>query len=199
MRDPFGSNRISTPLLRAAIVVEGGLGLAACAIGWLVGRPPWEHIHWTPAGLGWGVVAAGPMLGLYAAGVWLPIRPLARLARLVRRLIRPMLRDTGWQQLALVSLAAGFGEELLFRGLIQPVAAEWLGPAGGLILASLLFGLAHPITRTYFVVAALIGLYLGCLWMATGALLIPILAPRGLRFCDFGASQQREVSYQEEA
>jgi membrane protease YdiL (CAAX protease family) len=68
------------------------------------------------------------------------------------------------------------GEELLFRGVVQNISQEWLGPLGGLALASVLFGLVHPLTRAYFVAASVIGVYLGWLWLATDNLLVPIIA-----------------------
>ena len=47
----------------------------------------------------------------------------------------------------------------------------------GLLAASVLFGLAHPITPAYAVLAAMIGVYLGWLWLAFDKnLLVPITA-----------------------
>jgi len=43
------------------------------------------------------------------------------------------------------------------------------------LIASVLFGLFHPITPTYAALAAAIGLYLGWLWLACGNLLTPIV------------------------
>jgi membrane protease YdiL (CAAX protease family) len=45
----------------------------------------------------------------------------------------------------------------------------------GLILASITFGLAHPLSRTYMVLAAAIGLYLGGLLLWTENLFVPIV------------------------
>ena len=45
-----------------------------------------------------------------------------------------------------------------------------------MIVLSLLFGLAHALTRTYAVLATLVGFYLGFLFWLTGNLLAPILA-----------------------
>jgi membrane protease YdiL (CAAX protease family) len=75
----------------------------------------------------------------------------------------------------LISLAAGVGEELLFRGLLQAAIADWLHPWAGLGIASLVFGLAHSITRTYAVLATLLGAYLGGLWLACDNLLAPMI------------------------
>ncbi len=74
-----------------------------------------------------------------------------------------------------VSLLAGFGEELLFRGVIQAGLEQLTGTATGLVLASLIFGLLHAITPAYFILATIMGLYLGLLYQLTGNLLIPCL------------------------
>lgn len=44
---------------------------------------------------------------------------------------------------SLLSAHAGIGEEALFRGVIQEEAERYLGPLGGLLVASSLFGLVH--------------------------------------------------------
>jgi membrane protease YdiL (CAAX protease family) len=85
------------------------------------------------------------------------------------------VRPASLFQLAVLAAGAGIGEEALFRGWLQPALADATSPALGLVLASLLFGLAHALTALYAVLATLIGLYLGLLDLATGNLLVPIL------------------------
>jgi membrane protease YdiL (CAAX protease family) len=68
---------------------------------------------------------------------------------------------------------------MLFRGVIQEVLTAWLNPWIGLILASLLFGLMHPITPFYIVLAAGMGAFLGWIFIATGNLL-PAIITHGL-------------------
>ena len=65
---------------------------------------------------------------------------------------------------------------MLFRGLIQGALGRWLGPGPGLALASLCFVLLHPITPAYVVIASLMGAYLGGVWLASGNLLVVIVA-----------------------
>ena len=92
----------------------------------------------------------------------------------------PLFRNCRFLELAVIAALAGLGEEMLFRGLIQAAVAERIGgPCGvwlGLLMAAVLFGLLHPITPTYAVLAGSIGLYLGWLWLACGNLLAPIVA-----------------------
>lgn len=170
-----------------AVAFEGGLGLLALLLGWLLGVWPVpglarSGVVWDqqlPA-LAWGLAATGPML----FGFWLIDRyawgPLAALKADVERLVVPVFRDSSVVDLALVALAAGVGEELLFRGLIQHGLAQWLGEPWGiwmaLAVASVFFGLAHMLSATYAVLAALIGAYLGLLLIWTGNLLAPALA-----------------------
>jgi membrane protease YdiL (CAAX protease family) len=79
------------------------------------------------------------------------------------------IRNAPWWQFLIVSLAAGFGEELLFRFFLQ----EKLG----LILSSLVFGLCHALSLSYFLIATLMGAYLGWLYEWSGqVILVPILA-----------------------
>jgi membrane protease YdiL (CAAX protease family) len=64
---------------------------------------------------------------------------------------------------------------MLFRGFLQAWLETMLGSLGGLLVASFLFGAAHPITAGYVVIATLMGGYLGWLWQASGNLLVPIV------------------------
>ncbi len=127
-----------------------------------------------------GVLATVPLLVLLWACVFLPIRPLQDLLRFVEEHLIPWMRNCRLAEMALIAALAGLGEEMLFRGVLQPALADWLGgPAGPWIacaVAALVFGLIHWLTTTYAVLASLIGLYLGWLWLATGNLLVPIAA-----------------------
>jgi membrane protease YdiL (CAAX protease family) len=162
-------------ILPLAIVFEGGLGLAAIAVGWLVGQSPAARIGWSSSAVAIGSAASLPLLLALVAmshsrAVW-----CVRLQQVAEEMIVPLFERSGVLDLAVISLFAGVGEELLFRGLIQPVLGEWFSPTVGLIGASLLFGLAHPLTTGYAVVTALAGLYLGSLFLATDNLLVPIV------------------------
>ena len=163
-------------LMRLAILFEGGLAVAACLLGWLCGLPPWEQIAWDLPGVALGVAASVPMLALLVVCVCAPGRPFARIREFVDQVVRPLFRDCTLPDLALIALLAGLGEELLFRGLLQEGLAGWLGPWPALGVAALLFGLMHPITPAYAVLALLAGAYLGWTYLACGNLLVPLLA-----------------------
>jgi membrane protease YdiL (CAAX protease family) len=75
-------------------------------------------------------------------------------------------------QCLIVALASGLGEELLFRGVLQPGL--------GLVVTSILFGVVHVPTRkelaAWPVFAVAVGFLLGWIALRTGAVVAPIVA-----------------------
>jgi hypothetical protein len=158
-----------------AILFEGSLAAVALAVGWLLPTPPWRQIQWTLEAAAIGAAAAVPLLAVMLALRAAHGGPFGRLNRLVDHVVVPLFAGCSVADFAVIAIVAGFGEELLFRGVIQAALAEWLGAAAGLVLASLLFGAAHIITPTYAVLAASIGACLGGLAIYTENLLAPIV------------------------
>jgi uncharacterized protein len=169
----------------AAIAFETGLVVLAAVLGWLLGRWPlpgvslaadsW-HEQWSA--VGWGTLAAVPLiLGLLLLDRF-PCGPWGELQQTVERRLLPWIRHWSILDMALISLAAGFGEEMLFRGLLQAGLADLLPGPGGMVLAlvvaSGVFGICHWITTSYAVLAGVMGLYLGALLLITENLLAPI-------------------------
>ncbi len=171
-------------LLAMALLVEGGMGLLALGLARWHGQVLICSADWSWRNLGLGAAAGLPMLLLLAATLKVPLRPLRELLRVMDGYVVPLFRRCRWPQLATVSILAGFGEEMLFRGVVQVSighwTATWIGKTAsawvGIVVAAALFGLLHRITTTYAVLAGLIGVYLGWLLMATGNLVIPIAA-----------------------
>ena len=56
---------------------------------------------------------------------------------------------------------AGFSEELLFRGALQPWLENVTGIPTGLVISNAIFALVHAVTPLYALLAMLMGLYLG--------------------------------------
>lgn len=77
-----------------------------------------------------------------------------------------------WFVLFLLSVFAGVGEELLFRGAIQGWLAAHTNTTIALLVASVLFGAVHYVSFTYFVVATGLGLVLGLAYELTDSLLL---------------------------
>lgn len=161
--------------VRLAVAGEAGLALLAVGLGRVLGVSPLAQLEpgW-PAFL-WGVLATPPLL---IALIWVLKRPVGRLRRLVDFVVGelgPTLAGRSAAELALLAGFAGLGEELLFRGVVQAGLARLVPNPLALFSASVLFGLAHFATSTYAVVAGLMGLYLGGLFLVQGSLLAPVV------------------------
>jgi membrane protease YdiL (CAAX protease family) len=162
-----------------ALGFEGGLLLLAWLLGWLFAQPPLAQTRWTAPDFGFGVAATVPLLVALCIFVRWPIGPLLRIMRISDEFIRPMFCRCTACDLALVSLAAGLGEEMLFRGVVQGLSDRWFGVGYGLAVGSILFGLVHFITPTYAVLATLCGVYFGVLVILTDNLLV-VIVPHAL-------------------
>jgi hypothetical protein len=177
MIDPMDNN--DSPPFRSFVLLaagfEGAIAVVAVGLGYLVRQNPLESLPDTPAdvawGALWGTIATLPPLALLWLSLKCPFGPLVRLIRVVDELLVPLFRDCRLLDLAIISALAGLGEEMLFRGVIQQAVEAWLGePLGiwvGLAVAAVLFGVVHMITPTYALLAGVIGLYLGWIWIAT--------------------------------
>jgi hypothetical protein len=164
-------------VVTVAIIFEFALAVLALGLGWFLRRPPLAQIDWTLWGVLEGLAATVPLVAALLLMTHYPVGPLESLARVVHDLVVPLFGSASLAQLALVSALAGWGEELLFRGVVQAGLEQRFGLSWlALMVASLLFGLAHPMTLSYAVLAAVIGGYLGWLLMVTDNLLVPIIA-----------------------
>jgi membrane protease YdiL (CAAX protease family) len=166
-------------LLILAIIAEGFILVLALVLAAIF------HIdmHWSTqnffAGLPAGIAGTiGPLLFfmLSLSKKVDPIPVIGSLRQTVIKDVKKLFDNSGLADIALISLLAGIAEEMLFRGVIQA--------AIGMIGASILFGLAHFITRAYMVIALCMGLYLGFFFEITGNLFVPIQIHV---FYDFGA------------
>jgi CAAX protease family protein len=163
-----------------AVVVEGGLALVAAALAWLFHVPLREQF--APLGQPLiaaflrGLLATVPMLIVFWCLVNLKWSFLRELRQHVEWLIREIFPTGSIPQFAMVALLAGVGEELLFRGVVQTKLGEWTTPVIGLILTSVLFGLAHALSKVYFAFAVVVGAYLGWVTLHYHDLTAPIMA-----------------------
>ena len=159
-----------------AMLVESGLGFLGLLVAWLGSIPLIPRLVFEREALTRGIVATVPMIALLLLLTFANWRPLVEFRRQVEAFVKEIFPSSSPWELALVSLAAGFGEELLFRGALQPLVSHWTSPAIGLIAVSLLFGAMHAVSKAYFILAALVGLYLGWLAMSFDDLVAPITA-----------------------
>jgi membrane protease YdiL (CAAX protease family) len=147
-----------------AVAFEGLLGAAGAALAYWLDLPLTSRLSRPLDGLARGAAGLAPLLIMLTFATRSRWTPLADLRRQMERLVGELFAGVSWLRLAVVSLAAGAGEELLFRGALQPLAERWVGPLAGLTAVSVLFGVLHAATTMYFVLATAVGFYLG--WLA---------------------------------
>jgi len=155
-----------------AVFFEGGLAPLSLFFGWLRGHSPLADFGWSLRDGLVGAAAAIPLVLAFLAIMRWPIGPFRRFRKFCDEEVTPLFAESYWYELALVSVAAGVGEEMLFRGFLQAALCAWLAStAWGLAISSLVFGLLHPISIIYVVIAGLVGLYVGAVWILNGNLL----------------------------
>ena len=150
-------------LYRGSLIFHGSMGLIAIIGIWVIldisefVRPVGEVVGGFAIGIGFGSAAAA--LSFLLSKVWNHARTLeSRLAQIFEGL------TIG--EVFVLALLSSVAEELLFRGLLQPVIGLWLSSA--------LFGLAHWTgdrrLSSWPVIALIAGLALGrlSLWEPAG-------------------------------
>ncbi len=157
------------------IFFESGLLLLAWLLASVFDLPGPYDIHLTWRGMLWGVAATVPPLGATIWSMRTSAASFVRMRAYVETNIVPLFDRCSPVHFALIAILAGLGEETLFRGVIQSGVAGLLGTVPAIVVTGVLFGLCHAITPLYALFAALIGIYLGSVYAATGELLAPVL------------------------
>lgn len=140
----------------------------------LVKRPVLADFHWDGTDLLRSVALTVPPLAVFFVLLKTSIPAFAEIRRVLDEFIEKFFYDWTIPHLAVLSIIAGVGEEMLFRGMIQGGLSAFLGPIPALIIAGILFGLVHFVTVPYAIIATLIGFYLGAIWIWSQNLLVPI-------------------------
>jgi len=161
-------------LLLMALAFSAVLVLVAIA-GSLVGIRFWQSIDFGPRAITLGTALAVTLVAIVAWIVERPWRIFDTMRRDLAKVCALFERSTTLD-LLLISLGAGISEEALFRGVLQPLVGRLTGSAVAAVLVGLLFGLAHFLSPSYFVFASALGVSFGYIFLATGNLLILIVA-----------------------
>ena len=181
------------------LAVLGESVLAGIALLWAraAGLPLERGAFYSSLGL--GLAAAGGLaLVNYLVLRHAPdVAGVRSIRRLYRDAFRPLFRRVGVVEIVGISVAAGVGEELLFRGVIQPTL--------GLVPASLLFGALHiggGGSVVFGAWAAGLGGALGLLAIASGGWLAPAVAhvvydAAALAYIRWAPDHQQEKSRKE--
>ncbi|MBL3558928.1 MULTISPECIES: CPBP family intramembrane glutamic endopeptidase [Marinobacter] len=155
----------------AALLFQGGIGVVGLLLILVFGIPVFYDGVSPGIAVFWGVAGS---VATYAV-----IMMLTRLPGLLRESLESQLGqlhrfacDYSWTVLIALSVFAGVGEELLFRGAIQGWLTQHVPDATAIVLASLVFGLVHYLSFTYFVLATGLGLVLGAVYALTDSLVL---------------------------
>lgn len=160
-------------LVGSTVAFEGALLLFGALVVWLTGLQPgldWSCLALVTGGLVGVVLAAAAIAVAYSRAPWFE-RIRKDFALFIKLFERCSAAD-----LALVSLLAGIGEEMLFRGLLQTWLTTVAGPHVAILVAAVAFGLAHAISRQYVLFATALGIVLGYTYLLTGSLPAAMLA-----------------------
>jgi len=162
-------------MLHVAYLVEGGMGLVAFALAWLFDVPLHRSLRLEILDLAWSLVCTSPLVAALFVMLRVPWRPLEEIRGIVRQFVRDLIAGAHWTQVALLCLLAGLGEELLFRGFIQQLSARYSNDIAAVLISGAVFGLAHYMSHTYFLLATLVGWYFGLLAVVFDGLWVPII------------------------
>ena len=175
-RSPPGGRDSRVSLVPLALALY--LTMSAVAVAWRLmsdGQAPFLAAPRTAVPDG-SQLLRHALLGLLVGGGLIGVSRLwtrySRMGRALAQHLASILGPQSGTNVVVLALASGLGEEVFFRGALQPRV--------GLLLASLLFGLAHLVPRRelapWAVFAALAGVCLGALFDYTGNLLAPAIA-----------------------
>ena len=157
------------------IAAYGAVAAAAAGVSLLLGRDPLTCPGWFEPGGAAGVLLSlglGVCLGATTVAASRIMVRRAAWARVLHAALRPAVHGAGDVGLLAVAVASAVGEELLFRGLLQPLL--------GIAVSSVVFGALHqirgPARWGWMVWATAMGLLFGGVFAATGSLAGPIVA-----------------------
>lgn len=172
---PDDSQETATRFVRFGLYFYGAM--IAAALVWRMGVYGESILYASPAGETAGIrlgrdAGIGLAVGLAVVlGSHVATRFTGWGEALARRLAEAIGRMST-PDAVLLAMASGLGEELFFRGALQPRV--------GLVLASLLFGAVHFVPRremwAWTGFAVVIGLLLGLLFEWTGNVVAPVVA-----------------------
>lgn len=169
-------------LLWLTALVEGSLLAIACllAVVFQMYYPPeplaeWRRWPWLTSILP-GCLAGLVLFGLAQLLDHLPFNWSKKFVSGVERMMGQLFGNLPRVGLLLISIAAGVGEEMLFRWCLMGGSIEWIGWPWALIISSLVFGACHWVNTTYAITTTLAGVFLGGLMLVYDTVVVPMMA-----------------------
>jgi len=149
---------------------------AAFGFSFALKTPLPAQISFDGAAIAWGIIATVPLAVLL---LWFTRTTNPMLASFRNDQIE-FFAKIGFEftplRITLMAIGAGVSEELLFRGVFQTWIDGFAPVIVALIITNIVFGLLHYRTAIYAIIAGVVGIYLGTLYVLTGNLIAPIIA-----------------------
>lgn len=145
----------------AACWFEAGLTPLALGLGWLCDVDVFADLSYSESVLANALLATLPLLLLFFAMQQASYAPLIQIRKLLLETLGARLYRCQWSDLLILAAIAGFSEEALFRGAVQPWLEQLTNLNMGLVLSNVVFALLHAVTPLYALLALLMGIYLG--------------------------------------
>jgi membrane protease YdiL (CAAX protease family) len=126
-----------------------------------------------PIGVGYSILygaVTGIMLYILLTG--LSKLPIPKSFGDILAQLQPIFKNMNIAQILILSLMAGIGEEVFFRGFLQTWLSGFIGIELAILIGAIGFGLLHFASIGYFVITTMIGLALGTAYYLTGSLLL---------------------------
>lgn len=154
------------------------LFFAAIGLGlWVIsGRPPQSFVTFGIDQLANGALLAGVLVAVAAAVYYGLPKVSEYLVRTQAKNFAFLEKPLPFPAIVWVSLGAGIGEEALFRGGVQTLAADYVGMPLAISIAAALFAVVHFARPLIAAIIFAIGVVFGCVFWITGSLLTVILA-----------------------
>lgn len=155
--------------MKIAIIAEGGALLTALLLASFFAIELFPLSHEPVRDLMIGTAAAVPPFLLFLFSISKAAKNVPFFGSLRKKVlieIRSIFSECTLIDIIIISLLAGFGEEFLFRGLLQTKI--------GIVAASVIFGLFHAVSPAYVIAATIMGFYIGASYQMSGGLLVPV-------------------------
>ena len=156
-------------LLLATLFVEGGLYVIGLLLMGGSGALR-ESFSLSWSATRFALLLCLPMLAMLYFAERTRWRPITQLREELEEKVIPIFANCKLIDLGVIAFLAGAGEEVFFRGWMQGALTNRMGVWAGILIASLIFGLAHYLSTIYFIYAFITGIYLGVIYYATGNL-----------------------------
>lgn len=171
MNKPAGKKALSRGSMLALLGLQAMVFALIGGLLWAwTGRPLHELVTLDFHQLGLGVALAAALIATALAGFRIFPDLAEKLCRLQASNF-PFLRDgLPLPAIVWISICAGIGEEILFRGGLQTLAIDHVGPIAGITLSSMAFALMHLSNRLIGIFLFGISLIFGVVYWLTGSL-----------------------------